>query len=100
METDADRSDMLRALGGSDNVIVDGQRLSIALFEDEPRESIFDELRVITTAPTLRCLYSEAKRREIRARQRVEIPGATEFFYVAADPVNEDGLALIELRKE
>lgn len=98
IESDADRRNMLLALGGSENVMIDSNRIT-GLFVSEPIQSAFDEVTVSGRLRSLHCLMSDIKSMGIEADARVEIPGDSNAYFIS-DIRDEDGMALIELRRE
>lgn len=99
LETDADRRGMLLALGGSEDITVEGRKLSAALFTAEPRVIGFDSITVNTESPALQCCMSEAREMGLTRGQTVVIPGLPDEYVIASGPVNESGMAFMELRK-
>jgi hypothetical protein len=98
METDADRRNMLLEFGGSDQVVV-GDATIVGLYLTESLRASFDEVRVSGKSHVLQCLMSDVVANGIKQDDRVSVPGKGADFYVA-DIHDEDGMALIELRKE
>jgi len=98
METDADRRNMLLALGGSDQIQAGSARI-VGLFLKEPIQRDFDEISVSGEIRVLRCLMSDVREFGIEQEARVTIPGDSSAYYVA-EIQDEDGLALLSLRKE
>lgn len=96
METDADRSDMLRALGGRDDIVVRDQPI-LALYVPEPLRMSFDDAQMSGHSHSLQCLWSDVKRYQFAIDDPVVVPDEGDFY--VADIGNEDGMALITLRK-
>jgi len=98
LESDADRRDMLLAVGGQVDIRVADKPLSIALFTMDPLDLPFEGLRISSTQPFLACLMSEAKRLGLKSGDQVQIPEEAEHY--VANITNEAGLAVIELRSD
>lgn len=96
IETDADRSDMLRALGGQDDIRIRDVQI-LALYLQEPQRLTFADSQMSGYSHALRCLWSDVKRHEFTADDQVSIPSEGEFYIGVIE--NEDGMAVIELRK-
>lgn len=95
LETDADRLNMLRALGGCP-VIVRDQTI-FALYEPAPLRQAFDDVQISGNSHSLQCLWSDGQRYEIAVDDPVTVPDVGDFYI--ADIGNENGMALITLRK-
>jgi hypothetical protein len=96
METDADRRNMLLALGGSSDITVRGEPIT-ALYSPEPLRVSFDDAQMSGQSHTLQCLWTDAKRFQFAIDDPVAVPGEGDFYVV--DIGNEDGMALLTLRK-
>jgi hypothetical protein len=99
LETDADRLNILRALDASDGIVIGASPPVTGLFLVESAQADFDEVSVAGKRYTLRCLASDIQSMDLEAEARVSIPGDTASYYVAGVDY-EDGLAVLELRKE
>lgn len=95
MDTDADRLDVLRALGGSEVVI--SEQAVFALYEPAPLRVSFDDVQMSGNSHSLQCLWSDVKRYGFAVDDAVSIPDEGDFYI--ADIGNENGMALITLRK-
>lgn len=98
LETDADRREMLLALGGSEEITVEGERLSAALFTSEPRGVGFENITISTDSRALFCLTSEVKARSVKQGQTIVVPGVADEL-VVADIQDDAGMTLLELRR-
>ena len=97
METDADRLDAIRALGGSDDFLIRGISTT-ALYLQQPSQSSFDDVRVSGHEHVLHCLWSFAKANQFAIDDSVIVPNEGDFYI--ADIANEEGMALVVLRRE
>lgn len=98
METDADRRNMLLALGGSSAICIRDIEV-VGLFDANPQREQFDDVSVSVSRPTLQCLWSDVNTWQFKDGDNVSIPDDETAYYIA-DIQNDNGLALIELRKE
>jgi len=98
LETDADRLNMLRALGGSDDVRVRGIQIT-GLLDKSPLQSSFEQIEVSTDTVVLHCLMTDVRANGFAQGDSVEYPGDPDTYFVA-DIQDEAGVAILELRKE
>lgn len=96
LESDADRRNMLSALGGSPDVTIREQAV-LALYEPAPLRVSFDDVQMSGNSHSLQCVWSDIKRYGISVDDAVTVPDVGDFYI--ADIGNEDGMALITLRK-
>lgn len=96
LEDDADRRNMLLALGGSPNVVIRDQAL-LALYDPAPLRVTFDDVQMSGNSHSLQCLWSDAQRYGVSVDDAVTVPDVGDFYIV--DIGNENGMALITLRK-
>jgi hypothetical protein len=96
IESDADRRNMLSALGGSSDIIVREQNV-LALYEPQPLRVAFDDVQLSSSSHSLQCLWSDVERYGIAIDDPVSVPDVGDFFI--ADIGNENGMALITLRR-
>lgn len=96
LETDADRRNMLLALGGRADIVVKDQQL-LGLYSPEPLQMDFDEVRMSGYSHSLQCLSSDVRRYGIEIDDAVSVPDEGDFYVASIG--NESGMALIALRK-
>lgn len=96
LETDADRSNTLRALGGRSDITV-REQVILALYEPAPLRIAFDDVQMSGSSHSLQCLWSDVQRYGIAIDDAVTVPDVGDFYI--ADIGNENGMALITLRK-
>jgi len=96
LESDADRRNMLSALGGSFDITIRGQPV-LALYEPAPLRVAFDDVQLSGNSHSLQCLWSDAKRHAFAIDDAVNVPDEGDFYI--ADIGNENGMALITLRE-
>ena len=94
LDTDADRLDMLRALGGSDVVI--REQTVFALYDPSPNRIAFDDVQVSANTHTLQCLWSDVKRFGIAIDDMVSVPDEGDLYIT--DIANDNGMATLTLR--
>jgi hypothetical protein len=95
-ESDADRRNTLLALGGSPDVTIREQAV-LALYDPAPLRMSFDDVQLSGNSHSLQCLWSDVKRYSFAIDDAVSVPEAGDFYI--ADIGNENGMALITLRK-
>jgi hypothetical protein len=96
LEDDADRRNMLLALGGSPDIVIREQAV-LALYDPAPLRVAFDDVQLSGTSHSLQCLWSDVQRYGITTDDAVSVPDVGDFYI--ADIGNENGMALITLRK-
>jgi len=96
LETDADRRNMLLALGGSPDVVIREQSI-LALYDPAPLRVSFDDVQMSGNSHSLQCLWSDVQRYGVSIEDAVTVPNVGDFY--VADIGNENGMALITLRK-
>jgi hypothetical protein len=87
---------MLLALGGSEDIIVREQPI-LGVYNHEPLRVAFDDVQMSAHSHSLQCLWSDVKRYQIAIDDPVTVPDEGDFYI--ADIGNENGMALIALRK-
>ena len=103
LDSDADRRNMLLALGDSRDpwrspefVIIREQPIS-AIYDPAALRVSFDDVQMSGNSHSLQCLWSDVQRYSISIDDAVTVPDVGDFYI--ADIGNENGMALITLRK-
>ena len=98
LESNHLRRTQLRAVGGQCDVVFDDGPPVLGLYTEDPQAVGFDDVQVMTRAPTLFMLTCDAERLKVAAGQRVTVPGQARQFRVARPPDDDAGITIVALR--